>query len=96
VVGVPIGLEGEEHRKEVRRVERFARALRRTAGLPVHLEDESMSSREAEERAREAGRPDEGEDLHAHAAAIVLQRWLDRARARKEVRTRPPDVENGR
>ena len=84
VVGVPIGLEGEEHRKEVRRVERFARALRKMAGLPVHLEDESMSTREAEERAREAGRSEREDMIHAHAAAIVLQRWLDRAKARRE------------
>lgn len=80
VVGVPLGLEGEERRIEVRRVERFATALRRLTGRTVFLVDESLSSREAEERAREAGR-DEGDPvLHAHAAALILQRWLDRPR----------------
>ena len=80
VVGVPLGLEGEERRREVRRVERFARALRKCSGLEVFLVDESMSTREAEEGAREVGRADRAPSLHAHAAALILQRWLDRPR----------------
>lgn len=94
VVGVPLGLEGEEARAEVRRVQRFATALRRELGLPVRLVDESFSSREAEEvgtggagsggRARSpragAKRPRAGADSHALAAAVILQRWLDRPR----------------
>jgi putative holliday junction resolvase len=78
VVGVPLGLEGEEARPEVRRVERFAKALRRESGLPVHLVDESMSSREAEERAPRGRGGSSGEAAHAAAAAVILQRWLDR------------------
>jgi len=70
VVGVPLGLEGEERREEVRRVQRFAHALRKVSGLDVFLTDESLSSREAE-----------GE--HARSAAIILQRWLDRPRKSK-------------
>ena len=73
VVGVPFGLEGEEARAEVRRVERLATALRRELKLPVRLVDESFSSREAEEVAS-------GADSHAVAAAVILQRWLDRPR----------------
>jgi len=89
VVGVPLGLEGEESRPEVRRVERFAKALRKESGLPVHLIDESLSSREAEER---SGRGDRGararravfgDAAHAAAAAVILQRWLDRSRTRR-------------
>jgi len=84
VVGVPLGLEGEEARPEVRRVERFAKALRRESGLPVHLVDESMSSREAEERAPRGRRGSAGEAAHAAAAAVILQRWLDRLGPRRE------------
>ncbi|MBI4365070.1 MAG: Holliday junction resolvase RuvX [Candidatus Latescibacteria bacterium] len=80
VVGVPAGLEGEEGRREVQRVKRFARALRESSGLPVRLQDESLSTREAEERASAAGRAPRGRDLHAQAAAVILQRWLDRPR----------------
>jgi len=71
VVGVPLGLEGEERRKEVRRVERFAHALRKRSGLEVFLVDESLSTREA------------GLQGHAQAAAVILQRWLDRPRTSK-------------
>jgi putative Holliday junction resolvase len=80
VVGVPLGLEGEEARPEVRRVQRFAKALRRESGLPVHLIDESLSSREADERAPRGRRGADGEAAHAVAAAVILQRWLDRPR----------------
>jgi len=64
VVGVPLGLEGEERRTEVRRVERFASALRKLTGKDVFLVDESFTSRETSD--------------HDQAAALILQRWLDR------------------
>jgi len=78
VVGAPLGLEGEEGRPEVRRVRRFATALRRESGLPVHLVDESLSTREAEEKMGARGLGTRDEALHAAAAAVILQRWLDR------------------
>ncbi|HEU4333615.1 MAG TPA: Holliday junction resolvase RuvX, partial [Candidatus Eisenbacteria bacterium] len=76
VVGVPDGLEGEERRPQSRRVVRFAKAVRALTGVVVHLQDESLSSREA--RAL-GGRPGRGapDAEHARAAAVVLQRWLD-------------------
>ena len=64
VVGVPLGLEGEERRQEVRRVERFASALRKLTGKEVFLVDESFTTRDASD--------------HDQAAALILQRWLDR------------------
>jgi putative Holliday junction resolvase len=92
VVGAPMGLEGEEGRIELRRVRRFAQALRRATGLPVHLVDESLSSREAEERTgrpgSRAGGSRAGDDsLHAAAAAVILQRWLDEAPRRAASRS---------
>jgi len=81
VVGFPEGLEGQEGRVEVRRVERFAKALRKESGLPVHLIDESLSTREAGELT-EFRRPASDRALHAAAAAVILQRWLDRPRPR--------------
>ena len=93
VVGVPLGLEGEEARPEVRRVRRFAKALRRETGLPVHLVDESMSSREAEERTGMRGDGPDPDALHAAAAAVILQRWLDRPRRGQA--PEPPDLEPG-
>ncbi len=75
VVGLPLGLEGEEARSEVRRAERFAKALRARLGVPVHTVDESFSTREAGERL--SGRRS-GTDVHAAAAAVILERWLAR------------------
>lgn len=79
VVGMPVGLEGDEQRPESHRVLRFAKALRAATGLPVHLEDESLSSREARELPSGPRRGARGaaEREHSRAAAIVLQRWLD-------------------
>jgi putative transcription antitermination factor YqgF len=75
VVGIPEGLEGQEARPETRRVLRFAKALRAATGMPVHFQDESLSSREA--RAIAGGRRGSKEAEHAQSAAVVLQRWLD-------------------
>jgi putative Holliday junction resolvase len=80
VLGAPLGLEGEEGRPELRRVERLATALRRETGLPVHLVDESLSTREAEERVPKSRRARGDNEAHAAAAAVILQRWLDRPR----------------
>jgi putative Holliday junction resolvase len=83
VVGMPVGLEGEEGRAETRRVVRFAKALRAATGVPVHLQDESLSSREARSLGDARGRADRdgrGSE-HARAAAVVLQRWLDARRS---------------
>jgi putative Holliday junction resolvase len=80
VVGAPLGLEEEEARPEMRRVARLATALRRETGLPVHLVDESLSTREAEARVPGSKRARVGETQHAMAAAVILQRWLDRPR----------------
>ena len=85
VVGAPLGLEGEEARPEVRRVRRFATALRRATGLRVHVVDESLSTREAEEKMGARGWATRDEALHAAAAAVILQRWLDRPAGRGRV-----------
>lgn len=95
VVGMPVGLEGEEHRPESHRVLRFAKALRAATGLTVHLEDESLSSREAREMPSVSRRGARGaaEREHSRAAAIVLQRWLDGRAGGK--RAPHPDPEGG-
>jgi putative pre-16S rRNA nuclease len=81
VVGVPLGLEGEEARTEVRRVRRFAKVLRALLTIPVYSVDESLSTREAMERL--SGRRS-ATNAHAAAAAVILQRWLDEPRGPTE------------
>lgn len=54
VVGLPLGLDGQEH-DLTRRCRRFANQLNGRFGLPVRLVDERLTSVEAERRLRESG-----------------------------------------
>jgi putative Holliday junction resolvase len=77
VVGLPRHADGGEH--EVARLAgRFARRLRARFGLPVAFVDETLTSAEAASRIREAGRRARTRgELDAHAAALILQSYLD-------------------
>ncbi|HKK13961.1 MAG TPA: Holliday junction resolvase RuvX [Gammaproteobacteria bacterium] len=80
VVGVPRHRDGSAHAM-TRAAERFARQLEGRYRLPVHLEDERLTSREAERLL--AGRPGSPRKVQAKAeidklaARIILQSWLD-------------------
>ena len=97
VVGLPLGLEGEE-RVVTARSRRFARVLSARTGLPVELVDERHSSTSAEESLRELlkksghGARRHKRESHALAAQIVLQAYLDeRMRERmRELNMREP------
>ena len=81
VVGLPRRLSGEDtDQSEPARA--FARALAARTGLPVHLQDERLTSREAESRlaARERDWRRRKAKIDAAAAAIVLQDYLDQPR----------------
>jgi putative Holliday junction resolvase len=62
-----------------RRVEQFARQLEARTALPVTLQDERLSSREAESRLalREKDWRVRKQRLDAAAAAVILQDYLD-------------------
>ena len=77
VVGLPRHADGGEH--EVARLAgKFARRLNARFGLPVAFVDETLTSVEAEARLREAGGCAKAKgDLDAHAAAVILQSYLD-------------------
>lgn len=84
VVGLPLHENGS--RAELTgAAEALAAALRSLTGLPVHLVDERHSTAEA--RAILQGKPAKRRTRHddAHAAAIILQRWLDGRRETTEV-----------
>ena len=82
VVGLPRRLDGSANAMTPR-VQRFAERLRDGAGLAVILQDERLTSMEAESRLaeREKDWRVRKEQLDAAAAAIILQDYLD-ARAR--------------
>ncbi len=77
VVGQPRHADGTEH-PVAKLAARFARRLEARFGLPVAFVDETLSSVEAGARIREAGgRAATKGDLDAHAAAVILQSYLD-------------------
>jgi putative Holliday junction resolvase len=77
VVGIPRPLRDSSlENDQVREVRKFIEGLH-GQGIPVHEEDETMSSKLAERQATEMGEKEKRDDL---AAAAVLQTWLDRKR----------------
>ena len=86
VVGLPRRLDGSPN-AQTPRVERFAERLRAHVPVAVILQDERLTSVEAESRLaqREKNWRARKEQLDAAAAAIILQDYLD-------TRTRPDDA----
>lgn len=78
VVGLPRRLDGTAN-EMTPRVQAFAEQLRAASGLPVVLQDERLSSREAESRLalREKDWRARKKKLDAAAAAVILQDYLD-------------------
>ena len=78
VVGLPRRLDGSPS-DMTPRVQAFAAALRTRIGMPVVLQDERLTSREAENRLalREKDWRVRKKQIDAAAAAIILQDYLD-------------------
>ena len=79
VVGLPLNMDGTEG-PQAKLVLAFARELGRQVPVPIHLQDERLSSFEAEQKLDEIGltRGKRRERLDALAAADILQTFLDR------------------
>jgi len=79
VVGLPLNMDGSEGPMAAE-ARAFAQGLERELGLPVLLEDERLSTDEAESLLREGGlRPSERKTLRdSVAAAVILRAVLDR------------------
>ena len=79
VVGLPRRLDGTPN-EMTPRVQRFAAKLGERAGVAVILQDERLTSVEAESRlaAREKNWRVRKQRLDAAAAAVILQDYLDR------------------
>jgi putative Holliday junction resolvase len=75
IVGVPRPLrDRDQENDQVVKVKNFITELRKLA-LPVHEEDEVLSSGLAGQQMLERGQKGKRDDL---AAAVILQSWLDR------------------
>ncbi len=79
VVGLPLNMDGSEG-PQAKQVLAFAEQLKRHIGIPIHLQDERLSSFGAEQKLQEIGlsRAKKQERLDALAAAEILQSFLER------------------
>jgi len=78
VVGHPLLLSGDAAER-AHHAERFAEVLRDLLGIPVTLQDERLSTSEAERELRAAGASarDLRRVVDRSAATVILQAWLD-------------------
>jgi putative pre-16S rRNA nuclease len=81
VVGHPLLLSGDAGGR-ARQAESFADALRAFVGVPVVLQDERLSTTQAERALREAGvrGPARRRVVDTTAAVVILEAFLDRDR----------------
>lgn len=79
VVGHPVALSGARGRA-AQQAEEFAEALRVVLEIPVHLQDERLTTVEAERDLREAGVKGRRrrEAVDEAAATLILRAFLDR------------------
>jgi putative Holliday junction resolvase len=82
VVGQPVSLSGRRG-EEADHAEKFAQALRDFLGLPVFLQDERLTTVQAERHLKEAGvrGRDRRRVVDQTAATLILQAFLDRTRS---------------
>jgi putative holliday junction resolvase len=80
VIGHPLHLSGEAGER-AHHAERFAEALDAFLDVPVLLQDERLSSVEADRALREAGASgrERRRAVDRSAATVILQAWLDAA-----------------
>jgi putative Holliday junction resolvase len=81
VVGLPVALSGQE-REAADHARAFADALRALLPVPVSLQDERLSTVQAERSLAAAGVKGRArrDVIDQHAATVILQAWLDRRR----------------
>jgi len=85
VVGIPRRTHASAHASaSIQKYRDFAEALRQKTCKPVVLWDEALSTVEAMEASRASGRKrrDAQKDIDMHAAAVILQSYLDDAARR--------------
>jgi putative holliday junction resolvase len=87
VIGNPLHLSGEQSPRAENN-QAFAAELGEFTGLPIHLWDERLTTREAHQILYEAGHPrqDHRRVVDQVAATLILQSFLDNGKHQSEVR----------
>jgi putative Holliday junction resolvase len=90
VVGNPLHLSGDAGPRALK-TQQFAAQLGSLTGLPIHLWDERLTTREAHEILYEAGhaRQDHKQVVDQIAATLILQSFLDAHRNRQNPTANP-------
>ncbi|AFZ42966.1 Holliday junction resolvase YqgF [Halothece sp. PCC 7418] len=97
VIGMPYAMNGELGHQG-KRIEKYAQRLQKVLKLPMEYVDERLSSIEAEARLKTkrgfSPRRDKAQ-IDAHAAAIILQQWLNQRRTptNNQLNQQPSNIE---
>ena len=75
VVGWPRGMDGQST-QQTAFVEKLVETLRASLEVPVHLQDEALTSRRAEAELESRRKPYRKEDVDALAATYILEDYL--------------------
>lgn len=75
IVGLPRGLDGQST-EQTAEIERFSAQLQAEIDLPVHFQDEAVTSKQAEDELQSRGKTYEKSDIDALAATYILEDWL--------------------
>ena len=88
VIGLPLMLDGSRG-VQAEKVEAFVAILRNSVRIPITLQDERLSTREAERVliAADRRRDQRKQTIDSMAACLILQTYLDRKRSRTTLTT---------
>lgn len=76
VVGYPRGMQGQ-HTAQTQVIEDFCEELRSRIDLPIHFQDEAVTSRQAEAELQARGKDYSKADIDALAATYILDDFLN-------------------
>jgi putative holliday junction resolvase len=76
VVGLPRGLSGQTT-EQTNTIESFVDNLKPHVSIPIHMQDEAVTSRQAEEELKARGKPYNKGDIDALAATYILEDFLN-------------------
>lgn len=75
VVGLPRDMSGQET-EQTKKIKEFVKEIENFIDIPIIMQDEAVTSIEAENRLKASGKPYEKADIDAEAACIILQDYL--------------------
>ncbi|MDB5170589.1 MAG: putative Holliday junction resolvase [Candidatus Saccharibacteria bacterium] len=75
VVGFPRGMQGQ-HTAQTDAIEAFVAQLKQHVPLPIHMQDEALTSKHAEAELQARGRAYDKGDIDALAATYILDDFL--------------------